>query len=166
MAETRFDADAEISLCRIADALDKLVELERLLLKLRAGDRGVSLAALIAAKEEAEDLPQGIAPNPPVVTREMRENPEWAARQMQEQRSLPVPMHLYEQSPLELFKADLAYQHAEREFGRGKVPPELDLEKYAEEHALGAEEGPTVIEPDGPVPADLLERAAEWAGKD
>jgi hypothetical protein len=75
---------------------------------------------------------------------------------------LPVPMEFLAQSPLELARAEYSYREAEREFGAGRVPADLDLGRYADERELELPEGERLVEPLGAVPLDLAERIAEW----
>jgi hypothetical protein len=128
------------ALARMADALESLADTQRLHLKLLAGERGAPIADIRAALEaEAADA-AGI------------EQAQAASPGAKHPRSGTDLIQLLTQDQGELDTLHRAHAAAERDFGRGNVPDNLDLYSYAEENGLTEAQRPGIDEPVSNVP--------------
>lgn len=125
---------------RIATALESLADTQRLHLKLLAVNAGAKIHDVKAAL--AEEL----------TDEEVAEEAAAAPTNPRQPRSGADLIQLLSQSPDELDTLHRAHAHAEREYGRGQVPADLDLYAYAAEEGIDQENKPVIEEPVSTVP--------------
>lgn len=143
-------ADLNASGKRIATALESLAETQRLSLKLAAGVAGTTVtevrAALHAESDdvEAEGRREGGGA--------ASSNSSSSSSAPRQPRSGADLMQLLAQDPEELDMLHRTHAHAEREYGRGQVPADLDLYAYAAEAGIDQDSRPAIEEPVSTVP--------------
>ena len=158
-----FDQDATASLRRIAKSLERIAELQELLVQIQAQKVGSSLEQVEATAEYEREMRAAEAKAR--AKYEAKVGGAQGPRAVEKPAALPVPMSLLQQSPAEIFRMDRAYQAAEREYGKGMVPPDIDLGRFAEEEGIPEEPGPELAEPLGGVPLEIGELIARARGE-